>query len=600
MGHVIAELWRRFSLLSPRDRMRWATLVPLGLAVAVIEALGGAVVASLVAVLSDPQMLLSHPRAQPFVAWLPTDGTRDLLIAVTLLTAGVHVLRTLLAVFATWWQARLLVTSVASLSTRVLRGYLSAPWLFHIRRNSAELMQNTLNSPEPFFNVFDSAATIITETLVVTALLFLVLALAPWQASVGVFAIVLLLAVTLRLTREAHRRGGAREHAISSALLQHIQQGLGGVKELKVLGREHFVADRFEAEQQAGAQLHTSRATLEALPRVLTESAFVLGLPVVILLTSWDDASARGILPIVSLYAYAGFRAVPSAHRIALRAGLIRWALAASEPLVRDYHDIQAASRVPRTSDRLSLDRAVALEAVSFQYEGSPAPVLTDISLEIRRGESVAIVGATGAGKTTLADLVMGLLPPTDGRVTVDGVAVDNRLAAWRGAVGYVPQALFLIDDTLRRNVALALPDEAIDDARVWRALAAAQLESFVASLPRGLDTTVGEQGIRLSGGERQRVAIARALYDDPPLLVFDEATSSLDPATERDLTAAIEGLRGEKTLLVIAHRLSTIERCDRVVVLEHGRLAAIGPYGELIEKSPAFRRIAALSEVER
>ncbi|MGE0043674.1 MAG: ABC transporter ATP-binding protein [Vicinamibacterales bacterium] len=593
---MLGELARRYALLSVRDRLRWATLVPLGLAVAAVEALGGAVVASLVAMLSDPAAFLAHPRTQALVAWLPSARIRDVLVAVTMLTAAVHVVRTVLAVAVTWWQARLVATSLAALSTRVLRGYLSAPWAFHLRRNSAELLQNTVNGPEPFFGVFEAASVILTESLVVAALGVLLLALAPWQAWIGVVAIVLLLGGTLRLTRAAQRRGGEEEHLVRSALIRHLHEGLGGVKELKVLGRDGHVADRFAVEQASGVRLHTTKTTLDALPRVLTEAAFVLGLPVLILLTSWNDPSATGILPIVSLYAYAGFRTVPSAHRIALQVGMLRWNLAESAPLARDYDELVAARPARPDAPPIALRQSLALDRVSFSYERGVTPVLTDVSFEVRRGESVAIVGATGAGKTTLADLVMGLLEPSHGRVLVDGVPVDDRLTGWRGSVGYVPQALFLVDDTLRRNVALALPDEEVDDARVWRAVTAAQLGPLVRGLPDGLDTVVGERGIRLSGGERQRVAIARALYDDPPLLVLDEATSSLDPATERDLSAAIDALRGEKTLLVIAHRLSTVEHCDRIVVLEHGRVAAIGTYQDLVASSDAFRRLAALA----
>jgi ATP-binding cassette subfamily C protein len=207
----------------------------------------------------------------------------------------------------------------------------------------------------------------------------------------------------------------------------------------------------------------------------------------------------------------------------------------------------------------------------------------------------VGIVGATGAGKTTLVDLILGLHTPSSGEIRIDGSPLERVLRRWQDAIGYVPQSLYLVDDTLRRNIALGVPDARIDEAAVWSALRVAQLERFVAGLPAGLDSAVGERGVRLSGGERQRIAIARALYHDPDVLVFDEATASLDPATERELTEAFDALRGRKTLLVIAHRLSTVERCDRLLLLRNGRIEADGPYSVLVERSEAFRIHAGL-----
>jgi ATP-binding cassette subfamily C protein len=234
------------------------------------------------------------------------------------------------------------------------------------------------------------------------------------------------------------------------------------------------------------------------------------------------------------------------------------------------------------------------LEGVSYAYDRDSPAILQRVDLDVSRGECVAIVGATGVGKTTLVDLVLGLIEPTEGRITVDGVAIADNLAAWRRHIGYVPQEAFLFDDTLRRNIAFGIPDVEIDEARVIGAVRVAQLGEFVTRLPAGLDTWIGERGLRLSGGERQRVSIARALYRDPDMLVFDEATSSLDPGTEQALTRAIEQLRGQKTLLVIAHRLTTVERADRLVVLSAGRIEAIGAYQDLARSSPAFRALAA------
>jgi ABC-type multidrug transport system fused ATPase/permease subunit len=218
------------------------------------------------------------------------------------------------------------------------------------------------------------------------------------------------------------------------------------------------------------------------------------------------------------------------------------------------------------------------------------------VSVTVRRGESVAIVGATGAGKTTLVDILIGLLEPTQGSVRVDGTSIAEHLGGWHQNIGYVPQMPFLLDDTLRRNVALGVADPEIDDEAVSRALTVARLQDLTARLPLGVETLLGERGIRLSGGERQRISIARALYRDPALVIFDEATSSLDPGTERDVAEALDAVRGGRTVIVIAHRQTTVERCDRVVLLSDGRITATGSYAELAATSDVFRAVAALA----
>jgi ATP-binding cassette subfamily C protein len=243
----------------------------------------------------------------------------------------------------------------------------------------------------------------------------------------------------------------------------------------------------------------------------------------------------------------------------------------------------------------MRFERQIDLEAVSFRYDGTSAPVLEDVSLTIRRGESIGVVGPTGAGKSTLIDVVLGLLAPTSGRITVDGVDIAGAPRAWQRLIGYVPQAAFLFDDTIARNVALGVATADIDPTRLAEALRMAQLSDFVASLPDGVATQIGERGIRLSGGQRQRVAIARAIYRQPEVLVFDEATAALDNQTERELSRAIEALRGQKTIILIAHRLTTVQSCDALVFLRAGRVEAIGPYDQLVADNPDFRAMAAL-----
>jgi ABC-type multidrug transport system fused ATPase/permease subunit len=325
----------------------------------------------------------------------------------------------------------------------------------------------------------------------------------------------------------------------------------------------------------------------------------VAGVMTVVILIIGAGGGATKIIAAMTLFVAAVFRLIPSMNRILMAMNTIRVSQEAVDEIHRDlsFADGRTAAREEAAGpNRIPFEHSIRIDDLSFRYPGSSGVAVEHINLEIRKGESVGLAGASGAGKTTLVDLILGLLAPETGRMTVDGEDIVPRMRTWRRQVGYVPQSIYLTDDTIRRNIAFGVADENIDQARVADAVGLARLDEMVASLPDGLDTVIGEHGIRLSGGQRQRIGIARALYRDPELLVLDEATSSLDTETEHEISNAIDALSGHKTLIIVAHRLSTIRRCDRVIFMEKGRLVDSGSFDQLTEANGSFRRLVELS----
>jgi ATP-binding cassette subfamily C protein len=334
---------------------------------------------------------------------------------------------------------------------------------------------------------------------------------------------------------------------------------------------------------------------------------FVLGVLLVVGVAVMAGGSQEGILPMLGLFAYAGFRVIPSFNRLTHLTNMLRVGIARSEPLCRDMDALRSA---PDTllDETLDADDASAphplrqrlvCEDLCFSYEAGGDAALSGVSVEVRAGASVAIVGPSGAGKSTLLDILLGVLDPSSGRVLLDGADLRTCRRAWQRRVGYVPQQVLLLDETLAENVALGVAPERIDRERVREALGAARLTEVVDRLPDGLDTRLGEGGVRLSGGERQRTAIARALYHEPDIVVFDEATSALDPETERDLATAINALSGERTVFVVAHRLDLARRCDQVIFIEGGRLVDSGSFDVLTARCERFRVFADAEDLE-
>ena len=590
---MLRDLVRALHLIPRRRRWQWVVLIPLALAAAALESMGAGVVLTLGTIVAEPARAVSLPVVSRIAAWLPRAAPQDLIITATAGVVVFYIARGLLLTLFAWVQETVVQRTASEVARRLLAAYLAAPYVFHLRRNSARLIQAAGHSVEAVYSSgLGAAVNFVTEALTLVGLIAVLAFAAPLATLVSVATIGLVLLGPLFVTRHLAVRHGADVKRLQEALLQDLQQSLASFKEVRVMGAERHFLSAFSAHRDRLASVRKRQGTLTTVVRVFVESTFVVAILMAVILVTARGASGGSLIGLMALYAYAGFRVVPSANRLILNFAVFQGSRPHVEGLWSDFSLLErltASGRHAASTEPLPFADRIDLQSVSYTYEDGRGPALNDVSLTIRRGESLGIVGLTGAGKSTLIDILLGLLDPLAGQVLVDGRDIRADVGLWQRRIGYVPQGFALLDDTLRRNVAFGRPDPEINDADVEAALRLAHLGETVASLPQGLDTRLGERGVRLSGGERQRVAIARALYHTPDVLVFDEATSSLDQQTEQAIIRAIDELRGVKTLVVVAHRLSTVRGCQRLVFLEDGRITGEGSYDELLERHVAF-----------
>lgn len=583
------KIW---GLLTSAERRGAVVLLGLMFIGMMLETLGVGLVIPMIALLTQSDFAHNYPALQPALQALGNPSQQTLVIGGMLVLVGVYLIKALFLALLAWWQTRFALGAQAQLSQRLFTVYLRQPYTFHLQRNSAQLIRNVINEVSEFtFGGILSGMTLLTESLVLLGLCSLSLFVEPLGALIVVSVLGTAAWGFHRLTRgHIVRWSEARQHH-EGLRIQHLQQGLGSAKDVKLLGRETEFLEQYRMHNVQSARVGQLQSTLQQLPRLWLELLAVSGLAILVISILAQDRAPEAVLPTLGLFVAAAFRLLPSVNRVLGALQSLRYSL----PVIDILHtELKLATpEVVDTHGPVTLFRAtLELRHVTYTYPGSAQPVLRDISLAIRHGESIGFVGASGAGKSTLVDILLGLLTPDTGEVRVDGKDIQENLRNWQDQIGYVPQSIFLTDDTLRRNVAFGLSNGQIDDAAVQRAIQAAQLEKFVASLPDGLETIVGERGVRLSGGQRQRIGIARALYHDPGVLVLDEATSALDTATERGVMQAVTALQGSKTILIVAHRPSTVEHCDRLYRLEQGLVVAEDSPQQMLQAN----RIASLS----
>ena len=588
--------------LPARERWRWLLLVPVAGAAALIEAAGALAVFGLLRLVVDPDQVRTAPMVSRIFAMWPGNDPRSIVALLALGIGLFYVLRAMFLSWAEWLRQGIVYRSSAAAAERLLARYLGAEYLFHARRRSASLIEPMARASDIAYELSaGSAINVLAEVVIIAALALVLVASAPPITLVTVAVVLSLVLVPIVVTRRSWERIGESERELYQQQLHVLQQSLGAIKDVKITGRQPFFEARYRQIKRELGATKQRRAWAATLARLSVEATLILSMLLVVFLVMRQDVPGSDIVSVLALFAYTGFRVVPSANRIMLNVGYMREAHPWIQKMDEDMRQLRVPSPRPFEPERPMLQETLACDRVSFGYEGGPPLALADVSFTIRRGQSVGIVGPTGAGKSTLVDVLLGLLPPTTGRVLIDGEPLDGRERAWQRQIGYVSQDVYLLDDTLRRNIAFGIADGAIDEAKLRAAVSQARLDEVVAALPQRLDTTVGENGVRLSGGQRQRVAIARALYHDPPVLFFDEATAALDNQTEREVTEAIAHLRqgfggqanvhGSRTVIAIAHRLSTVKNCDLLIYLRDGRLAGFGTYQELIT-DPGFRQL--------
>jgi ATP-binding cassette, subfamily B, bacterial PglK len=570
-----------WSVLNRQERRRLGWILLLMLVGTVLETVSLGLVVPLVGFLTRPNYLEQFPRLNDLLGD-PTE-TQFVIGAMSFLVF-VYFVKSAFLIWGTWVQRGYSMSVTTRIGTKLYETYLGQPYSFHLQRNSAMLMRNSQNSALIMAGILDPILVISSDILVTSGLFTLLIALEP----IGTIVTVLIFGITSvlfrKFTNARIKRWGESQNFHKGMLLQHLQQGFGGVKDVKILGAEdHFVSQYEEnLSQFSAAQRRFSVA--QVLPRFGLEVLTIIGLAILVSTMVLLGRGLTEILPVLGLFGAAAFRLLPAVNRMINNSQLIN----VSRPQVAEiFSDLTLSIPIRDTSiQRSSFKRDVSITAVSFSYAASSTEALIDVSISVSRGEAVGLVGPSGSGKSTLVDILLGLLEPTSGHVLVDGNDIHDNLRGWQDQIGYVPQSIFLTDDTLRRNVAFGLPKDQIDDDAVKSAIRSAQLEEFVASLPEGLNTIVGERGVRLSGGQRQRIGIARALYNNPDVLVLDEATSSLDTDTEHGVMQAVQALQGEKTVIIVAHRLSTVEYCDHLYRLENARIVDEGTFSEVTSRT--------------
>jgi ABC-type multidrug transport system fused ATPase/permease subunit len=564
---VIQAIRTLYLLFTPAQRRgaRWLVLLMFG--GMVLETLGVGMVVPAILLLTSQSLPARFPALAQEAARLGIDTPTEFMVAGMLGLAAVYTIKCFYVAWTLSRQMRFVYAVQADISQRLFVGYLHKPWTFHLQRNSAELVRNVVNATDELtLTGLVSLLILVTETFVLAGISALLL----WIEPVGTLVAAGFLAIfgfTLnRATRNGIRRAGEAKQVHEERRIRYLQQAIGGAKELKLLGREQNAVEQYSPSNAATAAIGRRQATLQALPKLWLELLAVLGLVALVLALIWQGKPVDRLVPTLGMFAAAAFRLIPSMHRILGSLQFIRYSIPTINMLDGELGQLEPAPAPEPAHPPLPFAREIVAEQVSVRYPGSEARVLERADFRIARGTTVGFIGGSGAGKSTLVDALLGLLPLDGGAIRVDGVDIHADLRGWQAQIGYVPQSIYLTDDSLRRNIAFGLPDAQIDEAALRRALAAAQLDEFVASLPEGLDTVTGERGVRLSGGQRQRIGIARALYHNPAILVLDEATSALDADTESGVMQAIAALHGAKTILIVTHRAATLRYCDRVI----------------------------------
>lgn len=567
-------------ILNRKQKIRLVMLVGIIFIGGIMELLGISAIMPFVNVLMAPDTIHTNQYYSFFYDLFHLKSDAQFLFFMALALVLVYVVKNIYLLVMYDIQYRFTFNNQRRVAYKLMDAYMKQTYLFHVSKNISELNRNVTADVNMFFQAVLSVLQLLTETIV-CLLLGVFLFVQDKSITIGVVVLLLIFAFFfLKVFKKKSNDLGNVTRSKSAEMGKWIRQSFEGIKEVKILNREQYFLTQVDENYTIFADAQRKNALISIAPRPIFEAVCVSALMIVVALKIIRGVNLDYFIPIMSVFAMAAFRLLPSFGRLTAYINEIVYNKVAVDNV---YHDLKEVEQLMKNNkernshqELIELHEAIRVRDVCFKYPTMDKYVLEEVSLDIPKNKSVAFVGPSGAGKTTLADVILGVLEPESGHVYADDIDVYEYPYGWHKNLGYIPQAIYLMDDSIRNNILFGVPENEANEEAIWHALEDAQLKEFVDGLEQGIDTVIGERGVRLSGGQRQRIGIARALYNDPAILILDEATSALDNETETAVMDAINGLQGKKTLIIIAHRLSTIENCDLKYEVKDGKVLLV------------------------
>lgn len=600
MFKTIAKLRQLFDR---RDKFQYAGLLVLMGFGAMLEVIGIGAVPAFIATMAVPEKIRQYPFIDRLLNNLGITSGAQLVLWGAVALIIIFAFRAAFLIFLSYLQIRLTERHRVRIGRMLFREYMNAPYEFHLSRNTAELLRNVITESTSIISgVINPVLTLTLQGLMTLGIVILLVFSTPWSGLVAIGVVGGGGWLFLRIVKGRMGRYGTEARTERKKCIQAVNQGLGGFQDARVLGVENALVDEFNASNARYARYERFRQFIGKLSNPLLEFIAVAGLMFVVLTMLATGTEMREMVPVLGLFGAAIVRLRSSMGAMTALASQLNYNMASIDAVVGDMEDLRnvklnnaviSGNSGQGTRIALPFQNQISLKKVNYAYPDTDKQAIKDVTLTIQKGQAIGLVGETGSGKTTLINILLGLLKPQSGSITIDGNNIFDNLRSWQNNLGYISQSIYLLDDSIKHNIGFGLSEEEIVEEQLWEAIKAAQLEEFVSELPEGVNAFVGERGVRLSGGQRQRIGLARALYHNPDVLIMDEATSALDNTTENKVLKAVEALKGDRTIIMIAHRLSTVQNADCLHFLKNGRIEASGKFEELKEYHHDFKVMA-------